>query len=77
VSKGPSPRVDQLRAMREAQFAMNAARQKAAEQTEKPAEKPVKTAKPKAPEKTAPAKSIPAKSKKKTPVKKAKKKAGK
>jgi hypothetical protein len=65
VSKHPTPRIDQLRAMREAQFASNAARQKAAEQPEKPvAEKPVKTEKP-----AAPAKSAPAKSAKKTPAK--------
>ena len=68
MSKHPTPRIDQLRAMREAQFASNAARQKAAERTEIPvAEEPVKTAKP-----DATAKSAPAKSAKKTPVKKAK-----
>ena len=65
VSKHPTPRIDQLRAMREAQFASNAARQKAAEQ-------PAKAAEP-----AAAAKSAPAKSAKKAPVKKAKKKPGK
>jgi hypothetical protein len=65
VSKHPTPRIDQLRAMREAQFASNAARQKAAEQ-------PVKAAKP-----PAPAESAPVKSAKKASAKKAKKKPGK
>ena len=74
VSKHPTPRIDQLRAMREAQFASNAARQKAAEQPEKraPAEKPAKAAEPAAATKSAPVKSA-----KKAPAKKAKKKPGK
>jgi hypothetical protein len=81
VSKHPTPRIDQLRAMREAQFASNVARQKAAERPETPvAEKPVKAAEPaaeKSSAKPAPAKSAAAKSVKKASVKKAKKKPGK
>ena len=64
VSKHPTPRIDQLRAMREAQFASNAARQKAAEKPAKAAEPPAAT------------KSAPAKNAKKTSAKKAKKKPG-
>ena len=82
MSKGPSPRIDQIRALREARFARNAAREKEAERPVKPvvaappvaatkqaaAEEPVKAAKPAA------AKSAPARRAEKTPVKKAKKK---
>ena len=82
MSKGPSPRIDQIRALREARFARNVAREKEATQPVKPAtaappvaatkqaaaEEPVKAAKPAA------AKSAPAKRATKTPVKKAKKK---
>jgi hypothetical protein len=73
VSKGPSPRVDQVRALREARFARNVAREKEAAQpvaAEVPAaEPPVKA------EKAASAKPAAAKKagKKKTPVKTKKK----
>ena len=84
MSKGPSPRVDQLRALREARFARNEALQKQAERAEKlPASnEPVKDAKPPASVKApaadlAAAKSAPVNKAKRTAVKTAKKKTAK
>lgn len=81
MSKGPSPRIDQIRALREARFARNAAREKEAERPVKSAAaalpmtatKPAAAAEPVKAAKPAVAKSAPAKRTTKTPAKKAKK----